>query len=645
MRLMKLRHIADVKNSNVDKIVVEDECPVRLCNYVDVYKNDFIDTDMEFSAGSATLDEIANFALREGDVIITKDSEDRNDIGVPALVRSTAKDLVCGYHLSMLRAKPGVAIGPFLFWALLAKPVREAFSNSAYGITRYGMTLGRMKDVVIPLPDLDTQKAIADFLDSSIARIDQLVEKKQQFMILLKTRQCAHTSHTVTKGMRDEQRNATGLEAVPEAPAHWQILRMASIFQESMEMGKEDLPVLSVSINWGISDRQLSDEDRHRVVNQMEDPSAYKRVRPGDLVYNMMRAWQGAFGVAKVDGLVSPAYVVARPKVPLHPKYFEHLLRTPMCIEEFRRFSKGIADFRQRLYWEHFRQVKIVVPPLDEQIAIAEKLDAEEIRTGRLIEKISVSVERLQEYRVSLISAAVAGQIDVNTVSDKAIGNVSLDWNKAAQAVSPASPNADPSQARRLVAAEIIHDHRNVAYLGRIKVHKIMFLAEAHADINEINGCYRRQAAGPYDGAMIDDVEAGLRQDRFYDAAEDPSSQRGRITFTPLDNAGGHKLKLEAMLGDRMVELRRIIGLVQDFSTENTEAIATLYAVWNDALIDGEQPDDDQIIRGFREEWHEAKQRFTEETLSTWLNWMRRNDLVPHGSGPHTISAHQPSLF
>jgi len=175
MRLMKLRHVADIRNSNVDKVVVDGEQPIRLCNYVDVYKNDFIEADMDFSAGSATKAEIKAFGLREGDVIITKDSEDRNDIGVPALVRSTAPDLVCGYHLSLLRAKKGVAIGPFLFWALLSKPARDAFSNAAYGITRFGMTLGGMKNVAIPLPDLATQRRIADFLDRETARIDRTI--------------------------------------------------------------------------------------------------------------------------------------------------------------------------------------------------------------------------------------------------------------------------------------------------------------------------------------------------------------------------------------------------------------------------------------------------------------------------------------
>jgi type I restriction enzyme S subunit len=205
------------------------------------------------------------------------------------------------------------------------------------------------------------------------------------------------------------------MNCLAEAPSHWRVRRIASIYTEADEMGREGLPVLSVSINWGISDRELADEDRHRIVNHIEDKASYKRVRPGYLVYNMMRAWQGAFGVALIDGLVSPAYVVARPEEHIHSSYFEQLLRTPMWIEEFRRASKGIADFRQRLYWEHFRQVRVLLPPIEEQVAIAEGITALSNQVEKLLLPIEASVEHLREFRSSLITAAVSGKIDIST--------------------------------------------------------------------------------------------------------------------------------------------------------------------------------------------------------------------------------------
>ena len=195
--MIRLRHLVTIANSNVDKVTNSDEIPVRLCNYVDVYKNDRITDDMAFMAASATRTEINKFGLKVGDVIITKDSEDRSDIAVPAYVSKTAPDLVCGYHLALLRGRPQLISGAFLFWALQSKRAREAFSNAAGGVTRFGLTLDGMKSVVLPCPDRETQEAITDFLDCETIRIDQLIEKKQRLLELLAEKQMITVSKTV----------------------------------------------------------------------------------------------------------------------------------------------------------------------------------------------------------------------------------------------------------------------------------------------------------------------------------------------------------------------------------------------------------------------------------------------------------------
>jgi type I restriction enzyme S subunit len=120
------------------------------------------------------------------------------------------------------------------------------------------------------------------------------------------------------------------------------VSRIANVFHEVIESGNDELPILSVSIHHGVSDNEIADEDMDRKVTRSDDRSKYKRVAPGDLVYNMMRAWQGGFGTVTVEGMVSPAYVVARPKRNLTTAYIEHLLRTPQAIEQMRRHSRGI---------------------------------------------------------------------------------------------------------------------------------------------------------------------------------------------------------------------------------------------------------------------------------------------------------------
>ena len=409
-----LRRLASVRSSNVDKIIAEGEEPVRLCNYVDVYYNDRITDRIDFSEGSAKPVEIEKFELQANDVVITKDSETPGDIAVAALVESSGEGIVCGYHLAILRPLRGAIHGPYLFWCLAAKPTREVLGLAAQGVTRFGLTLNGIKSSAIPVPYLETQKAIAAFLDRETARIDRLIEKKERQVKLLHHRAKQAVAELVI-GANIEGANftKTGFDHIPQIPAHWFLRKAGHLFHEIAEPNADDSPVLSVSIHSGISDKQLEDDERDRKVNLIEDRSIYKRVHPGYLAYNMMRAWQGAIGVSSVDGAVSPAYVVARPTRGLHSHYYQYLLRTPPFIEQMRQGSKGITDFRLRLYWDQFRLIRLPVPPLDEQCRIASQAEQSLKHADQAAEKIRRSIDLLTEKRAALITAAVTGQIDV----------------------------------------------------------------------------------------------------------------------------------------------------------------------------------------------------------------------------------------
>jgi len=199
----------------------------------------------------------------------------------------------------------------------------------------------------------------------------------------------------------------SGVEWLGEVPEHWEVKRIASLYREVVEQGSDELPVLSVSIHHGVSDSELSEEEMDRKVTRSEDRSKYKRVSAGDLVYNMMRAWQGAFGTVCVEGMVSPAYVVARPTSIVPSTWIEYLLRTDPAINEIKRFSRGITDFRLRLYWDEFKNLRVCLPPCNERDALLEFLDHETAKIDALIAEQQRLIELLQEKRQAVISHAV----------------------------------------------------------------------------------------------------------------------------------------------------------------------------------------------------------------------------------------------
>ena len=131
----------------------------------------------------------------------------------------------------------------------------------------------------------------------------------------------------------------------------------------------------------------------------------------------MMRAWQGGFGTVTVPGQISPAYVVARPKSNFSSRFIELLLRTPQAIEEIRCRSYGVADFRLRLYWDNFKNIRVALPPEPEQAEILAHIERLDRKFNDLIEKATLSIEKLKERRSALISAAVTGKIDVRSLA------------------------------------------------------------------------------------------------------------------------------------------------------------------------------------------------------------------------------------
>ena len=228
----------------------------------------------------------------------------------------------------------------------------------------------------------------------------------------------------------------SGVEWLGEVPAHWTTVRLGALFREAVEEGCEGLPILSVSIHDGVSDRELAEEEMDRKVSRSDDVTKYRRVEPGDLVYNMMRAWQGGFGTVAVSGMVSPAYVIARPTTGLATSFVEQLLRTSAAVEEMRRLSKGVTDFRLRLYWDEFKTLKIAVPSEQEQAAIAAFLDRETAKIDGLVREQERLIELLAEKRRAVVSHAVTKSLDRHVpMKDSGIdcfGEVPAHWNACA---------------------------------------------------------------------------------------------------------------------------------------------------------------------------------------------------------------------
>ena len=207
----------------------------------------------------------------------------------------------------------------------------------------------------------------------------------------------------------------SGIEWLGDVPKHWEVLPNRALFAEVKERDHPEEQMLSVTITKGVIRQQTLLVDSSKRDSSNQDKSAYKLVRSGDITYNKMRAWQGAVGVSDYQGIVSPAYVVERPRKGASSHYFHHLLRTPAFAKEAERWSYGITSDMWSLRPEHFKMLYGCLPPLLEQAAIVRFLDHADRRIRRYIRAKQKLVTLLEEQKQAIIHQAVTGQVDVRT--------------------------------------------------------------------------------------------------------------------------------------------------------------------------------------------------------------------------------------
>ena len=414
-KLEKLKFFAEVRNSNVDKVISEDEKPIRLCNYTDVYYNDRISSDLHFIEGSATEREVARFQLKLGQVIVTKDSERWDDIGVPALVTENMPDVLCGYHLSVFEPGPELD-GGFLAWLCRVEPLNDQFKLAANGVTRFGLGQYPMKNAFIALPPLDTQRRIARFLDEKTARLDGLIEKKRELLDRLAEKRQALITRAVTKGLNpDAPMKSTGIDWIGDIPAHWYIKR----FRFTARLVSGATPTTTNSEYWDgeipwISPKDVKADELLSSIDRITEYAVSNyglKLHENDsaviVIRGMILARKIPVAIARGRYTINQDMKVIQSKGEVIPEYFRMYLSS---IESFLLTLVAEAGHGTKaLRTDVLSDVPVLLPPLDEQFSLAAALSRNRKGMDMVIQKIGRSIEHLEEYRATLITSAVTG--------------------------------------------------------------------------------------------------------------------------------------------------------------------------------------------------------------------------------------------
>lgn len=418
-----IKRAARLRFSSVDKHSLPDEEPTRLCNYVDVYRNEHITSALNFMPATATPSEIARFSLATGDVLLTKDSETPDDIGVPACVTEPLPGVICGYHLAMLRPGPGLD-GRFLHRALQAHGIRDQLHAAANGVTRFAIGLGDVGGALIPLPPLDTQRAIADFLDRRTAAIDALIEKKERLISAIEGRLQAITSEAVTGGhTRSVALAPTNVPQLPDrAPVGWRVAMLKRALRRIEQGWSPDcLSRPAEEGEWGVLktgavNSGTLDVSESKALPPYLPAAPEYEVHRGDLL--MARASGspkhiGAVGLVETDRsrllLCDKLYRLIPRTDWLDPRFARWALRAPYIRSQIGLAATGQSTL-QNIGQDDVGALWFLFPPIAEQRAIASHLDMESRTVAAQTALLTRQLAGLSEYRHALITAAVTGQ-------------------------------------------------------------------------------------------------------------------------------------------------------------------------------------------------------------------------------------------
>lgn len=302
------------------------------------------------------------------------------------------------------------------FLQLLLQLSKDKFLLESFGGTQPNISQKIVANLLIDVPPLYEQEAIAAYLDSKCEKIGRQIELLERKSDAYKRLRRSIINRAVTRGLNpDAPLKPSGIPFLGNVPQHWVIRRIKSLFDERVELsetGNEDL--LSVSEYYGVAKR--ADKVEGENISRSDSLEGYKLCYVNDIVSNIMLAWKGSLGRTSYDGIVSPAYGVYKPIDKLDSGYYHYLFRTEIYKGIFRTNSRGIIESRLRLYTPNFLAIHTIYPPVEEQKEIVAYLDEKCGKIDAIIEKIGTQVERLKELKRSLINEVVTGKRAINII-------------------------------------------------------------------------------------------------------------------------------------------------------------------------------------------------------------------------------------
>ena len=543
--------------------------------------------------------------VRVGDFAINSRSDRRGSCGI-----SPYNGSVSLINVVMMPRKK--MIPTYYEWLFHTTQFGDENYRWGHGIVDDLWTTGwqEMKKITIPMPPLDEQKRIADYLDTKCAKIDALTADIQAQIDTLEQYKRSVITEAVTKGLNpDAEMKDSGIEWVGHIPANWIIHPIYTYFGERKNKNRFGTEDNLLSLSYGrVIRKDINTSDGLLP----ESFNTYNIVEAGDIIIrptdlqNDKRSLRT--GLVKEHGIITSAYIDLCPIKKVDSRYFHFLLHAYDVMKVFYNMGNGV---RQGLNYSEFSRLMVFEPRYEEQVAIADYLDHQCAEIDAIIAQKNEQLSTLEAYKKSLIYEYVTGKKAVSEVG------VSIE----AIAIDP-----------HVILAGIVIDRLGENLKGKTEIQKILYLYDAYLGINPATQYYR-YTHGPYDQNLDDYLNTLVANDWFQ------KTSNGAIKYKKGPKHADFRSKYKDAFSEYSREMSKLLSFVKGMKhTSQMERITTAFAVWNDLILEGNSsPTDDEIIREIRTNWTPNKAHSPESTWKGDLTKMKRRGIVPTGQGLHTL--------
>ena len=415
----------------------------------------------------------------------------------------------------------------------------------------------------------------------------------------------------------------SGIEWIGEIPEEWKVQRIKTIFSlrdERNYLPLEEVNLISLYTDLGVVQHS---ELEKTTGNKASNADGYKLVYENDIVVNIILCWMGAIGRSAYSGVTSPAYDIYVPSNDIDCRFYHHYFRTTGFSGDCYKRGRGIMAMRWRTYSDQFRDIKVVVPSLNEQREILKYLNEKCDQIDMLIERKRKLLDELESYKKSVIYEYVTGKKEVPAEQADVIS-----------IVYPYFPAALHTNKRRFAQAILMCRILDQCpkKMGRVKLEKMLFTIENSIGF-DFETEYERAAAGPLDVSIYACEGIISRVNQWYTIK---TSNYG-VSYVPTKDSSKYKKYYDKYFSSYDQEIARIINFFKDYDADEAEITATLFAAWNDFLIDHKQFSDAELVDEVLNNWNDSKKRFSREIWLGAIAQMRESDIVPKGYGKHTV--------